>query len=177
MRLFIAFDISDEAKEELLKAQSELKKADAKLTLAKEFHLTLKFLGEVEDKKVDEIKDRLSKVRFEQFDAELDGTGVFPTEDYIRVVWVGLEPKDKITTLQQKIEEALLGMFLKDTRFHPHLTLARVKFVKDKKGFIEKLKKIKMEKKAFSLSIFKLIKSTLTPKGPVYEVLEEFKAV
>lgn len=175
MRLFIAFDISKEAETEVVRAQDDLKKADAKLSLVKEFHLTLKFLGEVDEKKLDELKERLKKVSFEPFYAHLGNTGVFPSEDYVRVVWIGIEPKDKISELQQKIEDCLEGMFEEDTRFHPHLTLARVKFVKDKKAFMEKLKSVRAEKRSFKVESFKLMKSTLTPEGPVYEVLEEYK--
>lgn len=178
MRLFIAFDISQEAKEELEKLQDDIKKSsenDAKLSLVKDFHLTLKFLGEVDGDKVEEIKDRLNHVKSGRFTAELDGMGVFPSEDHIRVAWMGIGPKEKITLLQQQIEESLKGMFPKDERFHPHLTLARVKFVKDKKAFIESIKRLKPEKISFEVNSFSLIKSTLTKEGPVYEVLGEFK--
>ena len=65
--------------------------------------------------------------------------------------------------------------FKKDTRFHPHVTLARVKFVKDKQDFIKSLKEIKIEKKSFEITEFKLIKSTLTGEGPIYEDLAVFQ--
>lgn len=172
MRLFIAFDTDDDAKKELSSIQKELKYA--KLNLVKEFHLTLKFLGEVDEKKATEIKQRLKKVSFDEFDAQLSGIGVFPSEDYINVVWVGLEPKDKINELQKRIEDSLEGLFPKDTRFHSHITLARVKFIEDKKQFKDCLNNIKIEKITFSVERFRLMKSTLTPEGPVYEVLEEY---
>lgn len=174
MRLFIAFDVSKEAKDELIGAQKKLKYA--KLNLVREFHLTLKFLGEVDEENVEEIKQKLKKVKFNSFEAELGSTGTFPSEDYIKVVWVGLEPKKSINELQQSIENALESMFPKDTRFHPHITLARVKFVEDKEQFKGNLKGIETKKIGFSVDSFKLIKSELRPGGPVYEVLEEFKA-
>jgi len=180
MRLFIAFDISEEAKKELEMLQSNIKKSsenNAKLSFVKEFHLTMKFLGDVNENKVEEIKERLQKVRFDKFTAVFDDAGIFPSESYIRVVWIGLSPEDKITLLQQKIEESLKGMFPKDNRFLPHLTLARVKFVKDKKAFIESIKKLKPEKISFEVNSFKLIQSTLTKEKPIYEVLGEFKAI
>lgn len=173
MRLFIAFDVSEEVKNYLLGLQKCLPE-DSKLTLVNEFHETLKFLGDVDDDKVGTIKALLSNISFTQFNAMTKGIGVFPDEKMIRVVWVCLEPRDKIVALQQEIENALLDMFPKDTRFHPHLTLARVKFVKDKKDFMEKLKKIPGKEIEFSVSSFKLIKSTLTPEGPVYEAVAEF---
>ena len=80
----------------------------------------------------------------------------------------------EIYELQQKIDSRLADLFPKDDRFKPHITLARVKFIKDKVKFIRELKQIKIEKKEFSVSNFKLMKSTLTPEGPVYEDLAVF---
>ncbi|GAF84965.1 unnamed protein product [marine sediment metagenome] len=175
MRLFIAIELPAELKEYLKKLQNQLGGSDsAKMSLVKEFHLTLKFLGDVSEEKLDGIKSRLAAVEFSAFSALLDEIGVFPDEKRPRVVWAGLEPKEKIIELQQKVEEALKGLFPKDERFHPHLTLARVKFVKDKKEFSDKLKAISVDKKEFNISSLKLIKSTLTPEGPVYEELGSF---
>ncbi len=173
MRLFIAFDVSEEVKHYLIELQKQLPK-DSKLNLVKEFHQTLKFLGDVDEDKVDKIKASLTNVNFIKFTAKTDGIGVFPDEKMIRVVWVGLEPKDKIVALQQEIESALLEMFPKDNRFHPHLTLARVKSIKDKKDFIKKLNKLTIKEIKFPVSSFKLIKSTLTPEGSVYGDVAEF---
>jgi len=177
MRCFIAFEIPEEVKKVFLEAQSQLNKAKAKLNLTRDFHLTLKFLGEVDENKVEEIKKKLNEIRFDSFETSLTDIGVFPGENSIRVVWVGLEDSEgKIKKLQQEIDSKieLLG-FKKDTRFHPHLTLARVKFVEDKQGFTKNLKEIKIEKKAFQITEFKLIKSILIPEGPIYEDLAVFR--
>ncbi|MBD3303956.1 RNA 2',3'-cyclic phosphodiesterase [Candidatus Woesearchaeota archaeon] len=173
MRLFIAFDVSEQVKNYLKGLQKHFPR-DSKFNLVKEFHMTLKFFGDVGDDKVDSIKACLSNIGFAQFTAKTSGICVFPDEKMIRVVWVGLEPKDRIVALQQEIEKALLDMFPKDERFHPHITLARVKFVKDKKDFVEKLKKIPVKEIEFPVNSFKLIKSTLTPDGAVYEDVAEF---
>jgi 2'-5' RNA ligase len=172
MRLFIALDFDDS--EYFRDIQKQIPSDTAKLTITKTFHLTLKFLGGVPDDKVGEIKDRLKQVKFEPISLSTDKIGVFPNESYVKVVWIGLKDGNKVIELQQQVEKALEGMFPKDTRFHPHITLARVKFVKDKEAFSKKLKEINVESKEFSLKSFKLIKSTLTGEGPVYEVLEDF---
>jgi 2'-5' RNA ligase len=101
---------------------------------------------------------------------------VFPNESYAKVVWAGLnDPESKITNLQKEIDSKIeLLDFKKDTRFHPHLTLARVNFVEDKERFIKNLKEIKIKKETFQITEFKLIKSTLTGEGPVYEDLASF---
>jgi 2'-5' RNA ligase len=176
MRMFIAIELPSEVKAHLAELQKKLDGHFAQLILAKEIHLTLKFLGEVDEQKIAEIKQKLEKVDFGSFDASLGKPGVFPNESYVRVVWIGVEPAESIIALQNKIEKSLAGLFEQDTRFSPHLTLARVKFVKDKQAFIENLKKLEAGKNEFLVSSFKLIKSTLTPKGPVYETIAEFKS-
>jgi len=173
MRLFIAFDVSEEIKNYLKDLQNQLP-SGSKLNLVTDFHMTLKFLGDVADDKVDSIKAGLSNICFSQFSAKTSELGVFPDENRIRVVWVGIEPKDKIIALQQEIESALINMFPKDEHFHPHITLVRVKSVKDKKDFIKKLNNFTIKEIEFPVSSFKLIKSTLTPDGPVYEDVAEF---
>jgi len=178
MRVFIAVEMPEEIKKILLDAQKQINTKEARIRPAKAFHLTLKFLGEVEEKKIENIKSALKTIKFKKFDTALTEIGVFPNENYIRVVWIGLnDSENKITSLQKEVDSKIekLG-FKKDTRFHPHLTLARVKFVEDKQGFIKNLKEIKIEKKAFQITEFKLIKSILTPEGPVYEDISVFQA-
>ena len=65
-------------------------------------------------------------------------------------------------------------MFKKEKRFYPHITLGRVKFVNDPETFVPALKEITVEPKQFEVKEFKLIKSTLTSEGPVYEDLAIF---
>lgn len=176
MRTFIAIEMPKEIKEILLEAQKQINTEKAKIRPAKAFHLTLKFLGEVEEKKIEDIKSALKEIKFEKFNTALTEIGVFPNESYIRVVWAGLDDsKGKIKKLQQEIDEKFQKLgFKKDTRFHPHVTLARVKFVKDKQDFIKDLKEMKIKKESFQITEFKLIKSILTPEGLVYEDLASF---
>ena len=167
MRLFIAIDFN-ELKDYFLELQQKLPK-NAKLSLVKSFHLTLKFLGEVPPNKAEEAIAILKKIKFEKFDACLNSVGIFPTENYIRVVWVGLRPEEKILGLQKQIDDSLKGLFRKEKDFKAHITLARVKFPEDKKQFVEEIKKIEVESKKIELKDFRLVKSTLSPKGPIYE--------
>jgi len=171
MRLFIALNFN-ELKDYFSGLQKQIPKEDAKLTFPKDFHLTLKFLGEVDDKNIDEIKRLLSEIKFEPFETDVTNIGFF-SEDFLRTVWIKADSK-QIHDLQKAIDEKLVSLFKAETRFEPHITLARVKFVKDKKGFTDKIKQIKTEKKAIKIKDFELIKSTLTPEGPVYEVLTTF---
>ncbi len=173
MRVFIAVDIPEDVIEELKKAQKYLKEDNLKPV--KDFHLTLKFLGEIPEPNVENVKDLLKQIKFKPFKAQLTSIGVFPNPNYVRIVWVGISPENFIS-LQRDVDNSLEKIgFKKDKRFHPHLTLARVNFVKDKEGFKRILEDIKVEKKEFKVNEFKLIKSTLTREGPIYEDLEVFK--
>lgn len=177
MRLFISIEVPEDVKEYLTNIQEKLDDNTAnKIKCVNKYHihLTLKFLGEVEPDIVEEIRNNLKKISFNPFSVYLDKIGVFPSENYIRVVWVGLKPEDVIFKLQKSIDENLKKIFKKEKNFKAHLTLARVKFIDDKKKFIDKLKDIKIEKKKIDIDCFKLIKSTLTPQGPIYDDLGIF---
>lgn len=173
MRLFIAIELEN-LNDYFKELQQKLPKVKA--TYPKHFHLTLKFLGEVADNKLDEIKEKLKQIKFEPFKLKLGTVGVFSDEKFIRIVWIGLEDGEKINNLQKQIESALEGMFKKDNKFHPHITLARIKFVEEykKEKFIKTIKSIKIEPKETNIENFKLIKSTLTGEGSAYEDLEVY---
>lgn len=175
MRCFIAIDLPEEVKNELKRLQSEIRSStasDLKASFTKDQHLTLKFLGEITPQKAELAKKSLGTCSAKKFTVALDKIGVFPGESYIRVVWVGISPEDEVMKLQKEIDEALQKEFKKEKQFKPHLTLARVKYVVDKKRFLQQLRQIKVKKIKFAVNGFKLIRSTLTGKGPVYDELQ-----
>lgn len=177
MRLFIAIELPDDIKECLSKIQEKIIGPENKIRLVgkEQMHLTLKFLGEVRPHNAEILRKSLKEIAFEPFSVSLDVIGVFPNENYIRVVWFGLKPEDKIMELQKSIDDKLQKLFQKEKGFKAHLTLARVEYIKDKAAFIQKLNGIKVDNKKIEVNNFKLIKSTLTPKGPIYENLEVFE--
>ena len=177
MRLFIAIEVPEDAKGYLSAVQEKISNDIAnkiRCVNKNQIHLTLKFLGEVQPDKAEKIKNELKKIAFGPFSVYLDKIGVFPSESYIRVVWVGLKPEEPVLELQKSIDENLKKMFKKEKDFKAHITLARVKYIDNKKKFVEKLKNINIENKKIDVNNFKLVKSTLTPQGPVYEDLEVF---
>lgn len=176
MRTFIAIDLPKEIKDYLYELQNKLRVLPAKVkwTAKKNLHLTLLFIGEINENRLYQIKERLNSIKLKKFEANLDKIGVFPNENYIKIIWVSLNPKNKIIELQQKIDSELLDLIKRDKEFNVHLTLGRVKFVKNKQEFKEKLK-LDIEKKNFEINEFKLIKSDLTKDGPQYTNLEVYK--
>jgi len=173
MRAFIAVELSDEQKDKLEVLQGELKGVgiDAKFTTRGQMHITLRFLGEIED--VEEVKSGLDECGGAKFNLEMKGMGVFPSKDYIKVVWVGVgEGREELAELKKKIDENV-KVGKKDSReFHAHATLCRVKSVRGKEKILEILEKHVGESFGVKeVSEVKLIKSTLTPEGPVCEEL------
>ncbi|MBW2988941.1 RNA 2',3'-cyclic phosphodiesterase [Candidatus Woesearchaeota archaeon] len=174
MRLFVAIEFSG-LKKELEGIQNKIDDKLAKLKKTESFHITLKFLGKVPEERAEEAKKRLKKVSFRPFKLKLDKIGVFPSEDYIRVIWVGVKPSEEVMRLQEGVETALKDLKIKkDFEFKPHITLARVKSVTEKEELIGSLKKIDVKGKAIDIRDFRLVKSRLTPKGPVYEDVAVF---
>ncbi len=170
MRAFIAIEVPFE--EGFKKFQEKIEDLGG-FSFPKQFHLTFKFLGEISEEKVEKIKEKLRGIKFKPLKVKLNKLGVFPNEKRVNVIWVDLKPENKIIGLQRKVEEILEGICEKEKReFRVHVTLARVKFVRDKERLLESLK-TKIEGK-FVIDKFKLIKSNLTPKGAIYTILGEY---
>lgn len=172
MRLFIAVDIPAEIKGKISSFAKEIQKKsiiNANFVSPKNLHLTLKFLGEVED--ADKIKELCKEVKAKKFKISLKGVCAFPSHQYIKVLWVGVESgAEELRELNKKLEEKL-G---KDKReFSCHLTIARVKAVKDNSALKEFL--TNKDFGEFEAKEFRLIKSVLTSSGPVYEEIERFR--
>ena len=177
MRTFIGTFLPEEILDYLYEIQNNLKKnLNGKINwVAKsKIHITLKFIGNVNESQIKLIKERLNRIDFKKFKISLDKIGIFPNEEFIRVIWVGLNNDKKIINLQQKIDSDLIDIFNKDQEFNAHLTLGRVKSIQDKNEFIKNLK-IKIENKEFEINEFCLVKSELNKEGPKYEILEKFK--
>jgi 2'-5' RNA ligase len=180
MRCFISIDLPEEVKKELAAIQKQIPRENAKILDVNPniLHLTLRFLDEIDDFKVNQIKKILENLKIKKFKAKISKIGVFPDENFIRVVWTGLEPSEKFREMHEIIDNELekIGM-KKEERFESHVTLCRVKFVKDKKAFIEGLKKIKVKEMEFNVDSIKLKKSTLTEEGPVYEDIADINLI
>ena len=174
MRLFIAIDFPGQ-EQYFKELQDQISDEHAKIKKVNAFHLTLKFLGEVFEEDLPKIKEALKNIKFKPFKKKLTDIGYFPSESFIKVVWVGFKPKEQLIQLQQQIENALDEFNIrKDFEFVPHLTLARVSFMNDLAKFKQHIHKIQTKHTDVDVTEFKLIKSTLTTEGPTYEDLKIF---
>ncbi len=165
MRCFIAIDIPEGIKKEIIKIQNQLPAFSGKKIEPENLHLTLKFLGEINEKTLSEIRERLNQVKLSPFEAEIDSIGMFP----YRIIWLSLKNCEK---LQREIDDKLTGLFEKEERFMSHLTIARIKEIKNKEEFSEELKRIKIQKMKFNVNEFNLKKSILTKQ--IYENIEVY---
>jgi 2'-5' RNA ligase len=182
VRAFIAVDINESVREKLVAVQGLLLTAEARLKLVEppNIHLTLKFLGEVPEEKIGPISKTIEEAAsgFQKFNAHIKGIGVFPSLHHIRVIWAGVsEGREQMVELQRKIDVALQPLgFRLERDFHPHATIARVKFVRERTRLVDFIKgKTNEDFGATEVECVKLKRSTLTPKGPIYSTLAEIK--
>ena len=177
MRVFICIEFPDEVIKEVARVQEILGKMKftGKMTELENLHLTLKFLGEVDDKNEEKIKRLLGKINFSGFNVRLGNAGIFSYNKSPRIVWIKIEGKG-IFELQKKIDNVLKDLFRPEERFMSHMTIARIKYIKDKKGFEEYVSNIGVRDINFKVNNFKIKASELDKIGPKYRTLEEFSS-
>ena len=181
MRTFVAIALTHEIQNYLAGIQETLKKtqADIKWVQPENIHLTLKFLGERKEKKIEQIKEILEETVKDKtcFSLRLSHLGAFPKIDYPRVIWVGIDKgKEEIERIAYELEEqiAKIGIPKEDKPFSSHITIARLKSPLNREKLVGALKRVECaEEKELRVEKITLYKSTLTPKGPIYEVLKE----
>jgi len=181
IRAFIAIELNPQIRDELSLVQSQLKTADADVKWVKpeSIHLTLKFLGNISNQKVGEVKNLLDLVSPDHgsFELSLFKIGCFPKLEYPRVIWVGIDKGcSESESLAKAIEEesAKIG-FAKESRpYAAHLTLGRVRSAKGKGALVSKIKTLDFKPSAVSaIDRLTLFQSTLSPKGSIYTPLHE----
>ena len=175
IRTFIAVELPDRFIPEIEKIRNTLDMPGIKLVDPNQVHITLKFLGNINENDVEYILSSLSQVNCPAFEAKIKGVGVFPKTSYIKVVWLGAQ--GNFDLLHDEVERVLSGFkFEKDPHFSPHATLARVKQMRDKVILLEKLKKLEpIDLGTMKVGLISLKKSTLTPGGSIYETLGEIR--
>lgn len=186
MRAFIAIDLPKEIKEKLACLQEKLKAsgADVKWVTPQNIHLTLKFLGERDEKKINKITEILKSAACAEsaFQIRLSCIGAFPKIDSPRVIWVSVDKGDAETKkIAEKLEEeiAKTGIPKEDRPFSSHITIGRMRSNLNKEKLVQDLNNFAGQPATtiggleFTVTKITLFKSTLTPKGPIYEPLSE----
>ncbi len=178
IRCFIALEIPGEVREYILKQINEVDNfRKLKWENSSKFHITLKFLGDVEETKIEEIKSVLEKFIADKKPVRLtlDRFGAFYRDKKPKVLWAGFKYNGALADYQKELERRLseVGFPVERRKFSPHLTLYRVR-ERTEKSILEKFNNHKFTEKTFTADEFLLVKSRLLPKGSVYEILERY---
>ena len=144
-----------------------------------QWHLTLKFIGDVDEKELETLQQSLRDALcgFPPGDVVFEGSGFFGHPDVPKVIWAGVRPDDYLVRLKKKVEEgaSVLDISYDDRPFRPHLTLGRIKSINDPALLTREVEKNREtfwgEEPVDHLMLFK---SKLTSKGPVFSVIEQF---
>ena len=166
MRLFTAIQLPPDIKENIYNDFHDLRNKIKGSWVKKEnLHVTLKFLGEVEDEKVSEIKNLISGIKIKPFESEAFGTGAFPNMKNPKVLWVGISKgNEEIKKIMFSLDEVFskLGFKKEGRDYTPHITVARLK----EKTLLEKPQKTYGK---FLVDGIKLFQSILKTEGAVYK--------
>ena len=180
MRLFVSVDLDDLGKEVAAVQERFAEVPGVNCTDPTQAHLTLKFIGDRPAEDIDAIKVALERAvadsGVDSFDARFAGLGVFPSPEYIRVIWLGVrEGKEQFETLHEHVEAELvcLGLEPEDYEFTPHVTLARMEHASGKDTVRAALSE-SAEAGTTTVEEVRLTKSTLTDEGPVYDTVSRF---
>ncbi len=184
IRAFIAIDIDKpEIVNRIVQIQKEIENINAakmKPVEPQNLHYTIRFLGNITSEQVDEIYRILQKIDFVPFQLVVKGIGAFPSLSRPRVIWVGAgEGSEHIIDIYNHIEKGLkkLGFKPEGKQYIPHCTIFRVKFVKKKPLLSKKLMELaNITFGDMEVRSVKLMRSQLTPKGPIYTTLKEITA-
>ena len=182
-RLFIAVSVPEEIKNEIEKAQAELRRAapEARVrwTTRQQFHLTLKFLGGVEAERCEALSQALrGAVRgFTPMRLRAEKTGFFPDNRFPRVVWVGVsDATGQLLRLQRAVEDAVRDFTAEkpEAGFAGHVTLGRIKGIRRPEAEALARAAAVMGDRLFGewpAAEIEIIRSELTPKGARYTCL------
>lgn len=185
MRVFVAINPTAREQGRLWRTTRNLRERDYPMRWAppENIHLTLKFLGEVEDERVSEVSAAVDRAvsEFDVFQLVAGGFGAFPSLRRPQVLWSGVEPNPTLRSVQDQLEGALAGLgFAREKRsFHPHLTLARAKRgarASQFRGLSELVGKIEYTDR-FEVWAIDVMRSQLTRSGALYDVVHSSSLV
>jgi 2'-5' RNA ligase len=178
MRLFVAIDLPKEIREALSVIERELRPLthNVKWVSAESIHITLKFIGEVPEKRLEDIDAALTGLTWKAFNITVQGIGFFPGTRSPRVFWAGMEaPTMQGLTEQIDARMERLGFDKEKRKYRPHITLARAKSTRIDSGLVSAAQRFEDHHfGSFGVDRVFLFKSTLKPSGAVYEKVREF---
>jgi len=180
IRTFIAIELPEPIKTALGEIQGELRRTqvDVSWTKPSNIHLTLKFLGDLDEKRVEVLRKATcqSMTNAKSFALSTGSIGFFPNQKRPRVIWIGLDGDiPTITDLQEKLDHdlAAAGFPAEDKPFSPHLTIGRFRTSKNLNALVDKISKMNFKAMPFTVNHITIMRSHLNPAGAIYTPLEK----
>ena len=178
VRVFLSIDIDDQAllsRVEQIQQRLDPQAAKMKLVEINNIHFTLHFFGDTPVERIQKIKDHLEMIKIVPFEITISGVGAFPNKRKPRIIWIGVtQNEQQVQDLKFEIDSLLkdIGYQPERRKYTPHATIARVRHVKNSGKIANNLEELSNESiGTMTVSGFNMMKSTLTPAGPVYDIL------
>jgi 2'-5' RNA ligase len=178
MRVFIAVDLPQELRKQLAQVERELEPLTdtARWVAPESIHITLKFIGEVPEKRVEDIDGALTGLTWKPFTVTVRTVGFFPGNRSPRVFWAGMEAPT-MQNLAEELDSRMepLGFEREKRAFRPHITLARARDTRIDSSLVTAASQYaEHEFGSFTVDRIYLFKSILKPTGAVYERVKEY---
>ena len=179
-RVFCAIELPDVVRARLedhvRRLRKEVPDAAASWSRVENIHLTLKFFGNVEVKRIQKITEAAERVvrEFSTFQIGIGGTGVFPRPSRPQVLWIGvIDSSGQLTALQEKFENecAAEGFAKEDRAYKPHLTIARLRKPEGARHLADAHLQMKFDPIQIEINEVVVFRSELSPKGSKYTVI------
>lgn len=181
-RLFLSIDLPENLADEVAAVQEDLSEADGlRFVDPEQAHVTVKFLGDTDPDRIPDIEtaveSAIDDAAVGAFDATVADLGVFPSLEYISVVWLGVRAgADEMTRLYEAIERetTAIGFEAESHDFTPHLTVARMNSARGKEHVQRVVREQEPVVGTFRVTDVRLKESTLEDDGPVYDTRSRF---
>src|ERR1044072_8404776 len=179
-RVFCAVELPDVVRtrlaDHILRLRKEVPDAAASWSRVENIHLTLKFFGNVEVKRIEKIFEAAERVgkQFSTFQIDVGGTGGFPRPSRAQVLWIGVsDPSGQLSPLQKKLEGecAAEGVEKENRAYRPHLTIARLRKPEDARRLADAHLQMRFETIEVELKEIVVFRSELSPKGSKYTAI------
>ena len=179
-RVFIAIDISDEARRKIAAYIGDLRRntdtASIKFERPEKLHITLKFMGDIDHENLQKVVSAVDLIadRYDSLELEVARTGVFPSAAKPRILWLGLNG-GPLASIAKDVEEASepLGFPSEKREYKPHLTIGRVRQGGNVRSTVEAHLANQFSSKPFTVSRLSIYESRLLRTGSVYSLISE----
>lgn len=178
-RLFITLDLPDETIDEIVELRDQLyTDKPPRWEGIDKLHITLKFLGDTDVELIPKLEAMLERLSgdYDQVKLSFNRFGMFYKNREPKIFWLGAKQNDDLDDLQKGLDEycELLGFEREKRKFHPHLTLLRIKG-RENIPLLEKMKETEINTINFNSKTLSLMKSELKPAGSVYSTIKSFE--